>query len=157
MQTSSSVLYVDRSLWLAQVGSILVSNWFGAPTLEATRGQVTALVAAIRRNAEPSRILTIIDEGTPPADDANRSTISQSMAAVNDRVGRQALAIEGRGFAASALRAMIAGMQLVSRPTHPVKVFSQVGPAVAWCAADEREGMEIEARIAELRRQHGKR
>lgn len=156
--STHSLLYSAPQVWLAQTGSILAANWCGTPSVESTRAQVAALVAFARRAAEPLRILTIIDQGTPLADEATRSVINEGVAQINDRIARQALTIEGRGFTSSAMRAMVAGMSLVSRPSHPVKVFSEVSSAVAWCAQGESasEVRAIEARIGELRRRYGK-
>lgn len=46
----------------------------------------------------------------------------------------QATLIEGTGFQAAAVRAIIAGIEVMSRSSGATKVFADLSTSVAWCA-----------------------
>jgi hypothetical protein len=43
--------------------------------------------------------------------------------------------IEAAGFQAAAVRAIVAGLDLMARSKAPKQVFAELRPCVAWCCA----------------------
>ena len=48
-------------------------------------------------------------------------------------ISAQATLIEGEGFQGAAVRAIISGMDAISRTASKKKVFGELAPAVQWC------------------------
>lgn len=150
--------YADAHVWHAIVGGDLsVANWFGVPNVTSARAQMDALLAHVRSRKDKVGLLTILDAGLPLPDEATRTVISDSVRSIEAHVTRQSMVIEGSGFGASAIRAMIAGMSLVVRAPYPIKVFDNVASAVAWTVQPSpARGRELEEAIAAARRRYGK-
>jgi hypothetical protein len=69
-----------------------------------------------------------------------------------------AVVVEGTGFKAAAVRAVVAGLRLVTRTSFPRRAFDTVGPASQWIYGDllqsataPRDVVEMEAFVAKLR------
>lgn len=52
----------------------------------------------------------------------------------------RATLIEGKGFQAATVRAIVSGIDMVSRATSPSKVFAHLDETVAWCIAHRSTG-----------------
>lgn len=52
-----------------------------------------------------------------------------------DSILAQATLIEGAGFQSAAVRAIVAGIDLMTRSRSPKKVFAEILPCVEWCLA----------------------
>jgi hypothetical protein len=77
----------------------------------------------------------------------------------DDSILAMATLIEGTGFQAAAVRAIVSGMDLVARAKAPKKTFAEVAPTVDWCVTlrpvrdrDAGASKEITAVLAEVRR-----
>ncbi len=68
----------------------------------------------------------------------------------------QATLIEGSGFQAAAVRAIIAGLDAMARTSSTKRTFSELAPAVAWCLAEVPQrpppsASDVTKQLAELR------
>jgi hypothetical protein len=93
-----------------------------------------SLVTMRRRTVHPFPTLTwvLAEAGYRMEADARKaaSDVTTEHAA---SLSAQATLIEGAGFQAAAVRAIIAGLDAVSRTSGKKGVFSQLGPSIAWC------------------------
>jgi hypothetical protein len=62
-----------------------------------------------------------------------RHTAAEVTQAFDKEITAMATLIEGSGFQAAAVRAIISGLAVLERTQAPRKVFSELAPAVAWC------------------------
>jgi hypothetical protein len=72
--------------------------------------------------------------GKEAPDDDFRARAAKSMREREGRLAGFAYVIIGEGFVASVARAVIAGINVLSRPSHAQKVFSEPQPASIWLA-----------------------
>jgi hypothetical protein len=77
-------------------------------------------------------------------------------------IAAQATLVEGVGFQAAAVRAIIGGIDMMTRSRSPKKVFAEVRPSIDWClsccpprATAAATGAEISATLASLRSSFG--
>ena len=131
---SAELHYRDAHVWTASFGQTMVTNWFGTPNAASARAQMTALAAHVQQMRPGVQMLTVTDAGVPLADEPTRAAITGTLEAIESRIEKQAMSIEGEGFGASALRAMVAGMTLVVRAQYPIRIFADVPQATAWIA-----------------------
>jgi len=68
-------------------------------------------------------------------DDDARAAAREMNAELASHVRARATVIDGGGFQAAAVRALVTGIDLVSRRTTPSKVFAELSTAVEWCVA----------------------
>lgn len=99
---------------------------------------VAALANAASRFAEarPNGIgtVTIVEETAPmPPSDA-RAALAKALDDHSERVRVSAVAYEGTGFRAAAVRSVVAGLTMVARQPYPHKVFATVEEAMVWMA-----------------------
>jgi len=62
-----------------------------------------------------------------------RAAASDVTKAFNAVIRAQATLIEGSGFQAATVRAIVAGLDTVIRSANSKKVFSELEPAIGWC------------------------
>lgn len=72
--------------------------------------------------------------GREAPDDEFRARAAQTLREREGRLVAFAYVIVGEGFVASVARAVIAGINVLSRSSHPQKVFSEPKAAIAWLA-----------------------
>jgi hypothetical protein len=119
--------------------------------------------AASRLAAEvetPILVLIIIDGRAPTPDEPSRKAIRHTIGKHKDQIGAFAYVIEGRGFAAAAMRSAVSLMSLAARYPFPQKVFANTTQAAEWLAhlqggsndvvrvLSAVEGMRNEPRVA---------
>lgn len=78
-----------------------------------------------------------------------RTAASEVTKAFDRSILAQATLIDGSGFQAATVRAIIAGLEVVSRSTGVTKVFADLPTTVAWCAARRGEPVSS-APVSEL-------
>jgi hypothetical protein len=79
-------------------------------------------------------ILVIIDGGSRSPDESQRKLIASATQRYAHSIERFAYVVEGRGFAAAALRSAISLISLATRTPYRQKVFAGVEEAGTWLA-----------------------
>ncbi|MFV8749710.1 hypothetical protein ACNOYE_04055 [Nannocystaceae bacterium ST9] len=80
-------------------------------------------------------------------DDEFRARAAESLKARAGKLVGFAYVVAGEGFLASMARAVITGINVVLRPTHPEKVFSEPLAAANWLATHLPEGAFVPEQI----------
>ena len=93
-----------------------------------------AMSGLARRVEGPICVVTIIDSGTPPPDEASRKAIRHSINKHRHRIAALAYVVEGHGFGAAALRSVLSVISLTARYPFPQKIFATTSEASAWVA-----------------------
>jgi hypothetical protein len=132
---TSAVLYGESA-------GIWVMILYAPPVKADMLAAGPTLAAMQRKSPEPFPTLTwVLDSAGYRMDaDARQAAtdVTKSFAAA---IGAQATLIEGAGFQGAAVRAIIAGMDAVSRTAAKKKVFSALGPATSWCLESRVGGL----------------
>lgn len=112
------------------VGSLLLNAWQRG----ARRADVEALTREIdqlgRRRGEDVVVLMVIPENTSLPDDSAREAVGTMLR--GGGLSEVVVVIEGRGFGASAMRSVFAGLGLIYRPGFSWTVKAQVEDALDW-------------------------
>lgn len=143
----------DQSLATWQDAFILI--WHHNTTVAG----VMALERAVEEFAEtrPNGIglVTIVEESAPmPPGDA-REALAKFLERASHCIKVSAVAFEGTGFRAAAVRSVVAGLTMVARQSYPHKVFATVEEGMAWMAPQmpsPTSAQQLSEVIAELRR-----
>ncbi|MCX4242588.1 hypothetical protein [Paraliomyxa miuraensis] len=139
---SAKVVFEDDALQLATWSRVFINRWRTAATkrrLTILRRHQLELIDSVddRRIA----VITILEDETgllPPAD--ARKEAEEIARITRDAVMLQAQIVEGRGFVAAALRAVLAGVALAARAPHPIKVFGTLEDGLPWIQQQLRRG-----------------
>lgn len=86
-------------------------------------------------------------------DDGFRKYVAELISARSERIAGFAYAVVGDGFRSAITRSVITSISVLSRRTHPEKVFASVPAATEWLSRQMPEGAsadEIVAALAEL-------
>ncbi|MBX3249753.1 MAG: hypothetical protein KF901_21430 [Myxococcales bacterium] len=117
-------------------GGIWVMTLFSEPTTADMSLARHALQKMVRRQPAGFPSLTWI---LPQAGYSMSSEARKEAADVTNEFDRhlraQGVLIDASGFQAATVRAIVTGLHFLSRTTSPKKVFSELGPAVSWCAS----------------------
>jgi hypothetical protein len=127
-------VYSDQHQCIAVAGTCIVAYSMQPPDTKffAAWQSVVARVAEQRRGKVP--VLVVIDSGSRSPDESQRKLIASAMQRHAHSIERFAYVVEGRGFAAAALRSAISLISLATRTPYRQKVFATVEEAVAWLA-----------------------
>lgn len=135
---------------------LIALEWRATPTQTAAR-RVGEVMARTLRTDGPHLMLTLANGSSAPPDATTRELLSKQITELGSALGGVAFTVEGSGFGAAAVRAIVSGMYIVTRPAYPVKVFATIPEACAWLSsnwkatASKPTASEIEAAIKALR------
>ena len=138
METSTVLERVQRgsSVLYGACGGIWVMTLFARPTEGDMRLARPALEAMSRAHPAGFPTLTwVLPEAGYSMDNDARIAAAEVTQAFERAILAQATLIEGTGFQAATVRAIVAGLDLMSRTSGARKVFSDLTAAVEWCVA----------------------
>lgn len=142
----------DQSV--ATWGDAFIIIFHGNTTVPGVRAIDEAVTAFTRARPNGIGIVTIVEETAPmPPSDAREALVS-ALEAISGTVKVSAVAFEGTGFRAAAVRSVVAGLTMVARQAYPHKVFATVEEAMAWMAPqmpNPTSSRELSDVIRELR------
>jgi hypothetical protein len=131
-QPSLEVFLSDNDAVVARWRDFFLAVWKGETHMEA----VDRLDAEMRRyrgeNAIPVGMLMVVAERAALPSPSVRARMSRHMHRTHDEVRASALVYEGDGFRAAAIRAVVTGLNLVTKTAYPHKVFGSVLSAADW-------------------------
>jgi hypothetical protein len=115
-------------------GPLAVSIWESVPT-EAHAKQAASVLASVSRSQDHMLVMAVVGRDTPPPDAIVRDIVAREMANVSPNVRGMAQVIEGAGFRAATMRAVLTGMGIVIKPKYPQKVFVTIDEAGEFLAS----------------------
>jgi len=128
------VVYDDEGLQIAVWSRVFINRWRTVATQErlvVLGEQQRALVQAT--DDKRIAVVTVLADksGSMPSGPARKEAevVAKS---VRDAVIVQAQVVEGDGFVAASIRALITGISLAIRAPYPNKVFKTVEEALPW-------------------------
>lgn len=113
---------------MTTVSGIHISVWRGA----ADVSDVLHLREEIEKQASPCALLLVVQPDTPLSTPGARSEAAKLVRELQSKIVAIAVAVEGRGFWNSGVRAMFTGISLVAQPAAPWRVFDDPAPAASW-------------------------
>ncbi len=116
------------------VGPIVFVVWRGTVTAEATERVAALLHRTAAAHPQGIGFVTIAQFRAPIPNASVRARIVEVYDALGSTLKGVAQVVEGTGFWASAALGFIAGLGLLHRHSHAMKVFGRHDQAAAWIA-----------------------
>jgi uncharacterized protein (DUF2267 family) len=129
---SMQVLGIDDDHIIGNAWNVSVLVWGKRTTLHAIAGSERAILAHAARFPEGIGLLTVVEEIAEIPNDEERKALSVLLSSLSGKVKRSAVAHEGTGFRAAAVRGVATGLTLLARVPFPHRTFEGMEPAVAW-------------------------
>jgi hypothetical protein len=126
------LLYADPDHCVAIHGSAVLSLSLQPPNASFLEAWAAAIAQLATQAPSAISVLTVIDAGARPPDEASKAAIKATVLRHRRQIGVFAYAIEGRGFAAAAQRSALCLISLAARYPFPQRVFADVPGAIAW-------------------------
>jgi hypothetical protein len=128
LERGAAVRYGDaRGIW------VMVLH--GKPTKADMLLARPALAAMSKRAPGGFPTLTwVLPEAGLSMDNDARTEAAQVTNDYSKAIVAQATLIELSGFQGATVRAIVAGLDMMSRSSSPKKVFGELAPAIDWCA-----------------------
>ncbi len=124
----------DEHHCIATWRNVYIVIWRHETQLPAVKSLASHLAQFAEVPAKGCTLLTIIEAGAPmPSADA-RSELARFMTSAANRLKSSAVAFEGAGFRAAAVRGVVTGLTMLARQPYPHKIFSTVPEAAQWLA-----------------------
>ena len=111
------------------VGPVAVLCWHERPTIAALKATQDFFIAHYQ--GRDMVMLSIVESTSTPPDASERAYVQANM---HRFTGMRAAAsvIEGEGFKAAAIRAVLTGITLALRNPYPMRIFATVAEATPW-------------------------
>ncbi len=146
LERGNATLYGD-------VSGIWTMILFGRPTKADMLLARPALSAMRDRSPRGFTTLTwVLPEAGLSMDEDARKAASTVTSEFNASILAQGTLIELGGFQGATVRAIVAGLDMMSRSVCPKKTFGEIEPALAWCASRAKAPIASERLSALARR-----
>jgi hypothetical protein len=139
-------VYTDEQHCIATAGSCVITYSKQPPDAKVLAVWQRAVAQVAAQQPGKSSVLIIIDSGARSPDEPQRKLIATALQRHADSIERFAYVIEGRGFAAAALRSAISLVNLATRTPYRQKVFATLEEAGVWLAPANGPGSRMDAR-----------
>ena len=95
-------------------------------------------------------LLTIIEQGAPMPTSEVRTDLARFLTEGARVIRSSAVAFEGAGFRAAAVRGVVTGLTMLARQPYPHKVFATMADAAQWLGTSLKETAKLEVDSAAL-------
>jgi hypothetical protein len=128
------VIHDDEGLQIAVWSRVFINRWRTVATLERLVVHGEHQRALVKATADRRiAVLTVLEDesGAMPSGPARKEAEAVAKS-VRDAVAVQAQVVEGGGFVAASIRALLTGITLAIRAPYPNKVFKTLDEALPW-------------------------
>lgn len=132
MALKAEVLYVGPDHVVALYSSVLFMVIQDDPRPDVLEHQQRWMRKLKADSPDGSGYIVVLRSDVPPPKDSARANIRRVLVEFGTVVNAGAMVVEGTGFVAATLRSVLSLINLASRPTYPLKVFSSVSEACYW-------------------------
>jgi hypothetical protein len=137
----ASVLHAERDFVVGTYGPVFLVIW----RIDTTEVGMRRVASLFRSARLPERVgmLTVVDENaTMPSSEA-RELGAAFLSKNSKRIVASAIAHEGSGFKAAAVRAVVTGLTMLARQPFPHKVFPDTDRAASWLCEAKVTGFRL--------------
>lgn len=146
--TAPRVIHDDEGLQIAVWSRVFINRWRTVATLERLVVLGEHQRALVQATADKRiAVLTVLEDksGAMPSGPARKEAEAVAKS-VREAVALQAQVVEGDGFVAASIRALLTGITLAIRAPYPNKVFKTLDEALPWVEEQlRRAGYEQDA------------
>jgi hypothetical protein len=142
--TQVQLLAIERDYCFASWNHVFILIWRHDTTLEGLKALDKAMREHETRCPEGSGLLTIIEQGAPMPSSEVRTAMARFLTELARFIKISAVAFEGAGFRAAAVRGVVTGLTMLARQPYPHKVFATMPEAAQWLGRSLRETAKLE-------------
>lgn len=133
MSTPPDILALGSNNCFARWNNLIV-QWWHETRLEAVEEHMAILQRIHRQDPGPFAALIVVEPGAPLPDQGARRRLDVLAAATMERCNCLAYAYQGTGFAAAAVRGIMAAITMTTATKLPKKVCGSIPEALAFMA-----------------------
>jgi hypothetical protein len=132
---------------LASWKQVFIVIWRHDTTMEGVRDLDRQLIAHEASCPQGCALLTIIEQGAPMPSSDVRTALARFMTAGARVIKSSAVAFEGAGFRAAAVRGVVTGLTMLARQPYPHKVFATMVDAAQWLSGSLKQtaGIDVDS------------
>jgi hypothetical protein len=129
---SLRVLALHRDYAFGEQDGCLIVVWRGQPTEESYEERGRFMADLVGRLRGRCAVIDVVEPSSKPPSPAARKVVARLMKEVGDAVSGAAIVVEGNELRSALVRAVLAGMQLLIRLDHPIRVDKDPLRAAEW-------------------------
>jgi hypothetical protein len=134
--------------------NFLLALWCGETTTKGVREGQRVFDEHAKEFPGGLLLLTVVEEQAPmPPSDA-RNALGELLRSGTGKTRKSAVVYEGAGFRAAAVRSVVTGITVFSRPPFPHKIFATVADAVGFLAEPGLPATQLAKIVDEVRTRH---
>lgn len=149
-EMKADVVHTERDFTLMSFGQAFVVIFHHHTTVAATATLRDSFASFAGQHRDGVALLTIVEPNAPMPSSEAREALANFMADNGDRILVSAVAYEGAGFRAAAVRSVVTGLTMLARQPFPHKVFATLEAASAWLVTKLRGGLGARTEASEL-------
>jgi hypothetical protein len=140
----AAVVVRDSDYCVATWGDVFIVIWRQETRLDAARGLDALLAAFGKERPRGCGLLTVVEQDAPMPTSEVRAAIAKFLNNGGGTIKSSAVAFEGTGFRAAAVRGVVTGLTMLARQPYPHRVFATVQDALTWLSSSLRETAQLE-------------
>jgi len=133
---------------------IFLTVWCDKTTVEGVQEGRRIFAEHLKANPSGVLVLTIVDERAPMPDGEARDALGELLKSGAKQTKKSAVVFEGAGFRAAAVRSVVTGITVFSRPPFPHKIFGTVDEATQFLEGEGMTAAQLAGVIADVRKRH---
>jgi hypothetical protein len=138
MAEPATTLFVDPDVAVITWRNIYTVIWRNETTLSASDMVHKRCEEFARRHTDGVGMLTVVTANAPMPPAESRERLARFMRE-GTYIKASAVAFEGTGFRAAAIRSVVTGLTMLARQPFPHKIFATLEDASGWLANQLRE------------------
>jgi hypothetical protein len=143
---AARVIELKHDFCIAAWQQLYIIIWRHETTMDGVRAADTHL-DEFARSIPQGGLLTIIEQGAPMPSSDVRNSLARFLTGGAKFIRSSAVAFEGAGFRAAAVRGVVTGLTMLARQPYPHKVFATMAEAANWLGASlpETAGIHLDS------------
>lgn len=136
-------VFTSAGFATGRFGPLHLSIWDAAATREPALKAIEVL-AALGRQEDRVLVMAVLGPNTPPPDNVVRDLFAAEFGRLGKRVAAVANVIEGSGFRAATMRAVVTGLTLVIRAGHPQRACPTIDDGALFIAEHSEGRLSVD-------------
>jgi hypothetical protein len=141
---TAQVIALERDYCFAAWNAIFIVIWRHDTTAAGVQNLDVKLREHEASFTQGCGLLTIIEQGAPMPTSEVRTGLARFMTEGARVIRSSAVAFEGAGFRAAAVRGVVTGLTMLARQPYPHKVFATMADAAQWLGASLKETAQLD-------------
>jgi len=136
MTESAEIVVSTKDYLFATWQHLMLAVWRGHTTMDGVREGQRVFHEHIKNHPGGVLLLTVVEDGAPMPDADARNELGKLLQSGAGHTKKSAVVYEGEGFRAAAVRSVVTGILVFSKPPFPHKVFARVAEAAGFLASE---------------------